>query len=293
MLQVAKEDAQDTKGIAILLVMNKLSFERTRVHSSLTQLLKVFPVKVAAIHIVRQPARLGARFFDEKVVPTLKSLFRSVNAAIHAHSGTPDCDLRKIMARFDFDSENLPRSLGGGWTYQDFSQWLGQRLIMEQTSSLQPNLKTTLGESSQNGASSVLAMQPQAQLTTMFNKAQIDTECLLQSVLADHAMRLTRQSCDQSHHLYTTDQTLTQLLEINRIQHEGGSGQIDASSVEWNSGRLTANVQAQRSVAESASTINAGGPSPMTHRWLNGLANSVPASPNVNARRWEEMSSLN
>lgn len=286
------------KDVAILLIMNKLSFERTREHSSLTQLLRVFPVKLAAIHIVRQPARLGARFFEEKVVPTLKSLFCSLNVAIYGHSGTPECDLRKQMAQYDFDSENLPRSLGGGWTYQDFTQWREQRLIVERTSTLQlnsdsPHVHET--EPCHDEASPCLGTPlrgnsalSRVQLVPVLDRAQSGPERLLENELTDQVMNLTWQlydPCDQSQ---LTDQTIMQLHKANRFQHEGGSGQMDSCAVEWLQGRPVANAQSLRSDAKTASDIGAGGHFLTTQRWSNGLVNSVPTGLNVTARRLDE-----
>jgi hypothetical protein len=273
------------QDVAILLVMNKLSFERTRKHSSLTQLLIVFPLKVDAIHIVRQPARLGARFFEEKVVPILTPMFRTLNTPIHAHSGTPNCDLLKDLTRYDFETENLPRSIGGGWTYQDYSHWREQRLIAEETSSTQPNLKNSFfveSELSHNDGSVLFPMpprgpMPQAQLAAMLNKTQAGPGCTPQTTLADQTIHLTRETFDPSHRSQITDQTMMQqLLELNRLPQVGSSAPLYASMAKWLAGRaydLAESGQPQRLVAATASEIGPG-PTLTTQLLLNSLVDS-------------------
>ena len=289
MLHVATDGSSGKVDVAILLVMNKLSFERTRKHSSLTQLLKAFPLKVAAVHIVRQPARLGVRLFDEMVVPTLKPMFRTLNTPIHAHSGTPNCDLLNDLTRYDFETENLPRSIGGGWTYQDYSHWREQRLIAEETSSTQLNLKTSLFVKSeltqngdQNGDSVLFPMpprgpMPQAQLAAMLNTAQAGPGCIPQTALADQTIHLTRKTFDPNHRSQITDQTMMQqLLELNRLQQVGSGASLDVSMVNWLEGRahyLAENGQPQRSVAETASEIGSGS-TLRTQLWRNSLIDS-------------------
>lgn len=165
MLHVASEVSSHDEGVAILLVMNKLSFERTSEHgATLTQLLNTFPVKLSGLHIVRQPARLGASLFENKVVPTLKALFGPVDVPVHAHSGTPTFDLRKKLAQYGFVADSLPRSLGGGWAYQDFLEWKEQRLILEGAAPSTCNPKPSYEpkrDSIHNGVS--VAPTPQAQ----------------------------------------------------------------------------------------------------------------------------------
>jgi hypothetical protein len=159
MLRVALKDESRKLGIVILLVMNKLSFQRVQKDTTLPHLVKAHPTKIDSVHIIRQPARLGARLFDEKVVPTLTKLFQPLEAAIHVHSGTASKNLLEIMRQSDFEVASLPRSLGkfqiessggsdscfsnssdqwtrlsakgGGWLFQDFQQWLDQRRVVE------------------------------------------------------------------------------------------------------------------------------------------------------------------
>lgn len=145
MLHVASDGADSNVGINFLFVMNKLSFERTRHFSWLPQLLTILPTKIEVIHIVRQPARLGESVFRDKVVPTLQSLFQKTNTPLQTYSGTPDCDLRTLLKQSGLQVECLPQSLGGGWTYQDFQQWMNKRLLIERKSVMRLK-ETTNGE---------------------------------------------------------------------------------------------------------------------------------------------------
>jgi hypothetical protein len=143
MLQVASQQkASEDVGVSILLIMNKLSFERNKGTIALAEILKVYPVRIESVHIIRQPARLGINFFEEKVVPAMRLIFSSLSAPLHIHSGTPTCDLRQELDAHGFDIKNLPRSLGGGWTYEDFLRWRDQQLKFEE-SSLPVEQKTT------------------------------------------------------------------------------------------------------------------------------------------------------
>jgi hypothetical protein len=112
MLRVALEDESCKRGVAILFVMNKLSFQRAQKDTTLPRLFKANPTKIDSLHIVRQPARLGVRLFNEKVVPALTKLYQPLAAAIHVHSGTASKNLLEIMGQCDFDATSLPRSLG-------------------------------------------------------------------------------------------------------------------------------------------------------------------------------------
>jgi hypothetical protein len=143
MLHVASANGSGNGGVTILLVMNKLSFDRTYGHRLLAPLLAVVPAKISAIHIIRQPARLGVALFEAKVVPAIKGLFQALPTPIHAHVGSPSCDLCEDLSSHGFDNKSLPRSIGGGWTYQDFLQWRSQRMITEGMSRLQLNQNTT------------------------------------------------------------------------------------------------------------------------------------------------------
>ena len=218
MLHVATESASKNEGVALMFVMNKLSFERTRNYASLAQLLNVFPVKVCAIHIVRQPARLGVRVFEDKVVPAMTALLLPTDAPLHVHSGTPSCDLRKELARHDFDSKNLPRSLGGGWTYQHFLQWREKRLSLEEASSLEVRPKNTPGVDSGSGQNDMGVGVSQT---------------------------LTPQGT-----LLQNEQQLIMLLEINRLQQVANGGVF--------ADHLAARLLSQRSSAEAATVNNEG-----------------------------------
>ncbi len=138
MLRVASLQTSKDVGVSVLLIMNKLSFERTKGTILLAEILKFYPVRITSLHIIRQPARLGINFFEEKVVPTIRTIFRSLPIPLHVHSGTPNCDLRQDLASHGFDMKNLPRSLGGGWTYEDFLQWRDQQLKFEESSFVVP-----------------------------------------------------------------------------------------------------------------------------------------------------------
>jgi Divergent CRAL/TRIO domain len=301
MLHVAAESASKKEGVAILLVMNKLSFERTREHSSLTQLLQAFPVKLAAVHIVRQPARLGARFFDEKVVPSLTSLFLPVNAPLHVHSGNPSCDLRKELSQYGFDAENLPRSLGGGWTYQDFLQWRELRLAIEGTSSLKLEPKSSQGAQSvpdQNCAAAVVPLvnaTPQAQrLSRTLAEAQASPGCMLHNAFAGRDVQMEKQALGHSLSNLHDEQRRLQLLELSRLQQVASLGHVDALTVEWLQGRadyLAASMQPQRSGTEAAIGTSQD-PTLTTQILLNRLVNSVQGS-SVTGGQMEESDPLN
>jgi Divergent CRAL/TRIO domain len=137
MLHVATDNAARNTDVSLMLIVNKLSFERMKGDKYLADILKAFPAKIAAIHLIRQPARLGINFFEEKVIPKLKSLFQILNIPIYVHSGTQTYDLRQDLASHGFDINNLPRSLGGGWTYEDFLEWRNQQLILEGTTQIE------------------------------------------------------------------------------------------------------------------------------------------------------------
>jgi hypothetical protein len=142
MLHVAGENSMNGAdgGVSILLVMNKLSFERTCKHHDFTHLLSVVPIKICSVHIIRQPARLGVALFDEKVVPIIKAILQPLkNTPVLAHCGSPSVDLREDLASHGYEPRNLPRSLGGGWSYQDFQEWREQRLVVERNAQLQTN----------------------------------------------------------------------------------------------------------------------------------------------------------
>jgi hypothetical protein len=143
MLHVASERYPDgiaDDGVSILLVMNKLSYDRTCKQHGLAHLLAVVPTKICSIHIIRQPARLGVSLFEEKVVPTMKALLQPLkNTPVVAHCGSPSIDLREDLSSHGYEPRNLPRSLGGGWSYQDFQEWREQRLIVERIAQLQRN----------------------------------------------------------------------------------------------------------------------------------------------------------
>jgi hypothetical protein len=156
MLHVTTGDLASNTNLSIILIMNKLSFERMKGDMSLADMLSIYPVKIAAIHLIRQPARLGVGYFEEKVVPMMKLLFQKLDVPLHIHSGTQTCDLRQDLATHGFDMNNLPRSIGGGWTYENFLEWRNQQLISEgniqrQMSSVsttrnlpEPNVTTTV-----------------------------------------------------------------------------------------------------------------------------------------------------
>jgi hypothetical protein len=121
MLQVALKDKSRDKGIVILFVINKLSFQRSRKDRSLPPLFKAYPIKIDSLHIIRQPARLGARSFDGEVVPALTWLFQPLKVPIHVHSVTA-ANLRERLTQGDFEMRYLPRSLG---KFQ-MKAWTGQ-----------------------------------------------------------------------------------------------------------------------------------------------------------------------
>ena len=143
MLRVAQQHSTENAGVSILMIMNKLSFERTKGSLALAEILKVYPIRIASIHVIRQPARLGTSFFDEKVVPSLQSIFHGLSIPIHIHSGTPTCDIRQDLTSYGFDIKNLPRSLGGGWTYEDFLSWRDDQMKIEESNRLNMNPTST------------------------------------------------------------------------------------------------------------------------------------------------------
>ena len=145
MLRVASQQSSENADVSVLLIMNKLSFERTKGTVALAEILKVYPVRITSIHVIRQPARLGMNFFEEKVVPTVRSIFSSLPSPIHIHSGTPNCDIRQDLVSHGFDIKNLPRSLGGGWTYDDFLRWRDEQVKFEEASLLQNCSNDTSG----------------------------------------------------------------------------------------------------------------------------------------------------
>jgi hypothetical protein len=140
--------------------MNKLSYERSKGNVAFAEILKVYPVKVVSIHVIRQPARLGIKFFEDKVVPSIESIFGSLSIPIHIHSGTPTCDLRQDLASHGFDFKNLPRSLGGGWTYEDFLRWRDDQLSFEDSTRFQT--KSSISNGHLLSSSSTLSSKPSA-----------------------------------------------------------------------------------------------------------------------------------
>ena len=198
MLRVASLQTSKDVGLSVLLIMNKLSFERTKGTVLLAEILKVYPVRITSLHIIRQPARLGEIFFEEKVVPTMRSIFRSLTIPLHVHSGNPNCDLRQDLASHGFDMKNLPRSLGGGWTYEDFLQWRDQQLNFEEACFVVPK---SPNEPTRPLPSPTIQVIPSA--TTQISDQTLNLALPLSTMQMDHGVAFpphfvpTKQCIDQ------------------------------------------------------------------------------------------------
>lgn len=131
MLTVARKEA--SKGVVILFVMNKLSFQRLQKQFVLPKILQAIPIEIVCLHVIRQPARLGERVFADKVVPSMQLLLGTV-APIQVHSGTASSKLKAQLEDQGFFKEDLPRSLGGGWNYQHFLAWRDAQIRAESSS---------------------------------------------------------------------------------------------------------------------------------------------------------------
>lgn len=79
MLLAAAEAETKSESIVLLIVMNKLSFERSRWHPDIVTLLQLAPVRIE-IHVVRQPARLGEKMVCNTTGITFFCLTPSVPA---------------------------------------------------------------------------------------------------------------------------------------------------------------------------------------------------------------------
>lgn len=277
MLQVASQQkASEDVGVSILLIMNKLSFERNKGTIALAEILKVYPVRIESVHIIRQPARLGINFFEEKVVPAMRLIFSSLSAPLHIHSGTPTCDLRQELDAHGFDIKNLPRSLGGGWTYEDFLRWRDQQMKFEE-SSLPVDQKTT-------GVTNVYAPPPAIQtaplVTSQFPGVSLNSalpialSCTFPSETYHPTQFFTvPQNTDQLRHSQNLVQSqellqLNQILDLQRLQlNQICDSQLVNLPLDQNHvltfhqrlerQQLLTNIQQQMEMQRVGSTVNA------------------------------------
>ena len=133
----AEREISRTEGFTIVASgLNELAnLQREGVITNATTfqpLLEVFPIRVAAIHITMLLQPNTASYPLDKTVQTMRRLFGKAGSSKGlVHVGTSRDEILEQLVPYGIEKWILPRSVGGNFGYDRFTQWQELRIRYE------------------------------------------------------------------------------------------------------------------------------------------------------------------